>query len=45
MGYILVATHNPSIATLLLLLQHISSVVTEAIATTTGVAIVSIATN
>jgi len=45
MGYILVATHSPSIATLLMLLQHLVSVVTKAIATTMGVVIVSIATN
>jgi hypothetical protein len=39
----LVATHSPSNATLLTLLQHMLSVVTKAIATTMGVAIVSIA--
>jgi hypothetical protein len=45
MGYVLVATHNSSIATLLTLLQQLVSVVTIAIATTMGVAIVLIATN
>ena len=45
MGHIFVATHSPSIATLLTLSQHLVSVVTIAIATTMGVAIVSIATN
>jgi len=35
--------HNPSIATLSMLLQHTLGVVTEPMATTMGVAIVSIA--